>query len=124
MNRMMDSQAYDSTFLLVIWVISIAASVFSVICQWKVLAKAGEPGWACLIPFYGNWCHFRSVWGSGAKMFLLLIPFVNVIIAIMDVFKTAYAYGKSGAFGFGLLFLSPVFYAILAFDDSTYQGPM
>lgn len=35
----------------------------------------------------------------------------------------AHAYGKSTGFGIGMLFLSPIFCAILGFGDAEYQGP-
>ena len=36
--------------------------------------------------------------------------------------KLAKAFGKSGGFAVGLIFLPYVFYPILAFDGSVYQG--
>ena len=33
-------------------VFMLAIIVFMIICQWKVFAKAGKPGWACLVPIY------------------------------------------------------------------------
>jgi len=25
---------------------------FTLMCHWKVYAKAGKPGWACIVPIY------------------------------------------------------------------------
>lgn len=32
---------------------------------WQIFVKGGEHGWAIFIPFYGNYCQFRMLWGSG-----------------------------------------------------------
>ncbi|MDY5276243.1 MAG: DUF5684 domain-containing protein, partial [Erysipelotrichaceae bacterium] len=37
--------------------------------------------------------------------------------------KLARAYGKSTAFGLGLLFFQPIFIMILGLGDSEYLGP-
>lgn len=43
--------------------LSIVSGIFMIIlsfvCTWKTFVKAGEPGWKCLIPFYGNVVMFR-----------------------------------------------------------------
>ncbi len=53
---------------------------------------------------------------------LLFIPGVNVVVSIIIIFDLAAAFGESGGFGLGLLFLSLIFWAILAFGDYQYQG--
>jgi len=80
--------------------------------------KAGEPGWAAIVPLYNAYVMFKIAWGNGWKFLLLLIPIANIVFAIMLPFKLAKAFGKSSGFGAGLLFLSVVFYPILAFDNS------
>lgn len=97
---------------------------YYIVCKWIILHKAGEHGWAVLVPFYGQWCHFRSCWGSGATMFLTLIPIVGNIMMIVDCWKMATAYGRGAGFGWGLFLLNPIFLGILAFDrDIEYEGP-
>ena len=56
-------------------------------------------------------------------MFLLmLIPVANIVIYIITMVKLAKAFNRSGGFAVGLIFLSVIFYCILAFDTSTYVG--
>lgn len=62
-------------------------------------------------------------------IFLMIIPFVNFVAVIaffvLTIFvdiKLAKAFGKSGAFAVGLIFLPFIFQCILAFDKSEYQG--
>ena len=53
---------------------------------------------------------------------VLLIPFYNIILAIQTQVKLARAFGKSGGFAVGLIFLPYVFQPILGFDGSAYLG--
>ena len=103
-------------------VISLALGVFMIVALWKLFTKFGEPGWKAIIPFYNIWIEFKYIWGKGAAMFLLLIPVVNLVIAIILCVKEARAFGKGGGFAVGLVFLPIIFVPILAFGDAKYQG--
>src|SRR5436190_14559830 len=100
-------------------------TVFGVVVQWKVFTKAGQPGWACLIPIYGAVVLCRVANKPGWWVLLFLIPLVNIVIAIMVMIGLAEAFGKGGGFIVGLLFLNPIFMAILAFGDAQHRklGP-
>lgn len=103
-------------------ILSLAVAVLGIVAMWKIFEKAGEPGWAAIIPFYNLYVLFKITWGNGWKFLFLLIPFANIVFAIITVVKLAKAFGKSGGFAVGLIFLSIIFYCILAFDQSTYLG--
>lgn len=106
------------------WVVMAIVCVFLIVVQWKIFAKAGKPGWAAIIPIYNTWVMFEIAWGSGAKMFLSLIPFVGFIFPLICNVKLAKAFGKGTGFGIGIIFLPIIFYPILAFSkDSEYIGP-
>ena len=97
-------------------------AIYRLICCWAIFEKAFEPGWGALIPFYNNYLYFKITWGNGWKFLFLLIPFANIVFAIITMVKLAKAFGKSGGFAVGLIFLSIIFYCILAFDKSEYLG--
>ena len=129
----------------------IAIGVFTIICMWKIFVKAGEPGWKCLIPIYGQYVFYKIAWepmwffitlglsvltniitGIGASnsnggvtgfgLFLMIVVAIAaVIIGIVTMVKLAKRFGKSGGFAAGLIFLEPIFMAILAFDSSDYD---
>ncbi len=101
---------------------SIFASILGIIAMWKIFTKAGEPGWAAIIPFYNVYTLFKITWGSGWKFLLLLIPIANIIIMIITEVKLAKAFGKSNGFAVGLVLLSTIFMLILAFGSSEYKG--
>ena len=102
--------------------VGLVASVLGIIAMWKIFTKAGEPGWAAIIPFYNAYTLFKITWGSGWKFLLLLIPFVNIVIMIITQVKLAKAFGKSGGFAVGLILLSTIFMLILGFGSSEYKG--
>lgn len=104
-------------------IVALAISILNIIAMWKIYAKAGRPGWACLIPFYSQYCLFDIVWGNGWLFLLSYIPLVNIVVMIILYFKLAKAFGKGTGFGFGLLFLRTIFVLILGFGSAEYIGP-
>lgn len=105
------------------YIIALIISIFIIVCWWKIFTKAGRPGWAAIIPFYNYYVMFDIAWGNGILFLLMLVPIVNVVMMIILMVKLAGAFGKSGGFAVGLIFLSIIFLPILAFGDSTYIGP-
>lgn len=103
-------------------VVYLAVAVLGIVAMWKIFEKAGEPGWAAIIPFYNLYVLFKITWGNGWKFLFLLIPIANVVFLIITMVKLAKAFGKSGGFAVGLIFLSVIFYCILAFGDAQYIG--
>jgi hypothetical protein len=103
-------------------VIGLACAALMVIALWKIFVKAGEPGWAAIVPFYNMYTLFKITWGSGWKFLLMLIPIVNVVIIIMTYVKLAKAFGKGGGFAVGLIFLGVIFMCILGFGKAEYLG--
>lgn len=124
--------AASAGVMVVYLVIAIAVAVVSIIAMWKIFTKAGKPGWAAIIPVY-NLVVLYQIVGMNPLWLLVLvgmiIPFVNFVAAIaffvltilVDI-KLAKAFGKSGAFAVGLIFLPFIFQCILGFDKSEYQG--
>ncbi len=101
---------------------SLAINVLLIVAMWMIFKKAGKPGWAAIVPFYNIYTMYEITWGSGWRFLMLLIPFYNIVLAIQTQIKLAKAFGKSGGFAVGLIFLPYVFNPILGFDGSTYLG--
>ena len=109
--------------MLIMWLISMAISVFTIITYWKVFKKAGKPGWAAIIPIYNTIVMIEI---AGLPMWyiaLFFIPIGNIIALFLIYIELAKKFGQSAAFGVGLVFLSPIFLGILAFNKNyVYQG--
>src|SRR6185312_4052036 len=91
---------------------------------WKLLQKAGHPGWACLIPIYNIYILLKVVGRPAWWLILFFIPIVNIVINIIVAIDVAKAFGQSAAFGFFLNFLlCGIGYVILGFGNYQYQGP-
>ena len=102
-------------------VLDVALIILMVAALWAVFKKAGEPGWAALIPIYNIMVLLKI---SGKPMWwviLMLIPFVNIIVLIIAIVGLARNFGKGAGFALGLVFLAPIFYPILAWGDAHYQ---
>lgn len=97
--------------------------IVMLVALWKIFVKAGKPGWAIFVPFYGNYCEFDIAFGNGWLFLLMFVPVVNFVVMFMMIFKLGKAFGKGTGFGFGLLFLPFIFIPILGFDNSSYIGP-
>jgi len=94
-----------------------------IVAMWKVFTKAGQPGWASIIPIYNLYIWCKIVGRPGWWIILLLIPFVNIIIGIILCIDMAKSFGKGVGFGIGLALLGIIFWPILGFGSAQYQGP-
>jgi len=103
-----------------VWLLVIVLMIASL---WKVFTKAGQPGWAAIIPIYNFWILLKVAGKPGWWIVLLFIPLVNFVVIFMIAIAIARNFGKGVGFGIGLVFLSFIFYPILAFTDATYTAP-
>ena len=80
----------------VFWICYFAVIVLLIAAIWKVFSKAGQPGWAAIIPIYNIYVMCKVAGRPGWWLLLMLIPLVNVIIAIIlnvDIAKNTLAKG-------------------------------
>jgi hypothetical protein len=105
-------------------IVGLLIAVIVIAGMWKIFTKAGQPGWACLIPIYNIYVLCQIVGRPGWWVILMFIPFVNFIIGIILCIDLAKSFGKGVGFGLGLIFLSFIFYPILGFGSAQYVGPV
>ena len=118
----MEMETTQSGMALLPMLIWLAISLVILIGMWKVFAKAGQPGWAVIVPIY-NTIVMIQVAGKPIWWFILLfIPVVNFIIIILLSIAIAEKFGKGAGFGIGLAFLPIIFYPILGFGSAEYQS--
>ncbi len=105
---------FGGAFMLVVW----ALVILCIIGVWKVFTKAGEPGWASIVPIYSA-IVLLKIAGRPAWWFLILWLFIPWVIVCIDLAKK---FGKDTGYGLGLAFLSFIFFPLLGFSDAKYQG--
>ena len=101
--------------------IPLALAVFVIAGMWKTYEKAGQPGWAAIVPIYNLVVLLKIAGKPLWWVVLLLVPIVNFFVIIIVSLEVAKGFGKSSGFGLGLAFLGFIFYPILGFGDATYQ---
>ena len=117
------ASAVGAGVMIVCYLFTLALSIVLIVAMWKMFVKAGKPGWACIVPFYSQYCLFDIAMGNGWLFLLTFVPCVNIVMMFLCYIKLAGAYGKGAGFGLGLIFLSPIFMMILGFGQAEYVGP-
>jgi len=105
-------------------IVILAIVVVMIASLWKVFTKAGQPGWAAIVPFYNLIVLCQIVGRPLWWIVLCLIPFVNFVIVILVYIDLAKSFGKSTGFGLGMFFLGFIFLPILGFGSAQYVGPV
>lgn len=92
----------------------------------RVFEKAGLEQWRAWIPVYSSWKFLELGGQKGWIILLAFIPFVGQIAVTVFLCIAAYnigiSFGKSGAWVVLYFFLSIIWAAIIAFDDSRWNG--
>lgn len=84
--------------------------------------KAGQPGWASIIPIYNVYVLCKIVGKPGWWVILMFIPLANLIIAIILMVELAKSFGKGIGYAIGMLLLGFIFIPMPGFGDATYHG--
>ncbi len=104
----------------VVWVIDVVLGILMIAAFWKIFTKAGQPGWAAIIPIF-NWIVWCKVAGRPLWWIVLLFICFPVVYIILCI-DTAKVFGKGGGFAVGLIFLPFIFFPVLGFGSAQYQG--
>ena len=102
-------------------IVQLAILVLMLVVGWKVFTKAGQPGWAVIVPIYNMYVMLKIAGKPGWWLLLFFVPIVNLVIGILTLLALAENFGKGAGFAMGMLFLPIIFYPILAFGSAEYQ---
>jgi hypothetical protein len=108
---------------LFILVIQVALIAVMIAAMWKIFTKAGQPGWASLIPIYNIYILTKIAGRPAWWLLLLLIPFANFIILIILTVDLSKRFGKGTGYAIGMILLPFIFYPMLGFGDDKYEAP-
>ena len=120
---MYDNEDFFDIFSPAVIIFCLALAVLIIAAMWKVFVKAGQPGWAAIIPIYNIYIMTKIAGKPGIWTLLCLIPVVNYIFTIWLYNMISKSFGKDEGFTVGLVLLGIVFWPILGFGSSKYQGP-
>jgi hypothetical protein len=121
------------TVLLLLLAGGFATAGILVVSMWTIFAKAGQPGWAALVPIL-NAIVLLEVVGRPRWWVLVLggvlVPYlacplapVALVLCVILCRDLAVSFGKGWGYAVGLVGLGFVFFPLLAFGDATYRGP-
>ena len=107
-----------------IWLLGLVWLILVVVGFWKVFTKAGQPGWAAIIPIYNVLVQLRIIGRPWWWVLLwLFVPIVGWIVYIIMMLDLAKSFGRGVGFGIGLILFPAIWGLILGFGDSKYVGP-
>ncbi len=107
-------------FLFAIFVLGFAVLLIASI--WRVFEKAGQPGWAVIVPIYNVLVLLRIVGKPWWWLILMVIPYIGLIWSVWTTNLLSKKFGKDEGFTVGLILLPIIFYPLLGFGDAQYQG--
>ena len=98
--------------------------ILTIVGMWKTYKKAGQPGWAAIVPIYNMYIWLKIVGRPAWWLLLLFVPVVSLIVSLIMSLDLAKAFGKSSLFGaVGLWLFEGIGFLILGFGSAQYQGP-
>ena len=103
-------------------IFGIMVTVIEIVGAWYMFEKAGEPGWAAIIPIYNYLIAIKIAGKQWWYILLMLIPVVNMVVYILILDGLSKSFGKGTGFTVGLFFFRFIFIPILGFANAVYSG--
>lgn len=112
--------------ILIIAVILVIVAIIGAILAglWQTFEKAGEAGWKGIIPIYNIWVLMEIIGRPGWWLILFFIPLVNIIVWIVVCLDIAKSFDHGPGFAIGLMIFPFVFFIVLGWGESQYQGAL
>lgn len=104
----------------VIMIVYLAILILVIAGLWKTFSKAGEPGWAAIVPIYNLYILCKIAGKPWWWLILLCIPLVGIVVALVVCLSLAKNFGKGPGFAIGLWLLGFIFIPILGFGSAKY----
>lgn len=117
------AQGLSAGVIITILLVVLVVSVMSIIGAWKTYQKAKQPGWASIVPIYNIYILQKIVGRPTWWTWLYFVPFVNLVVAIINCNDLAKSFGKDVGFTVLLVVFPFIAYLILGFGSAKYHGP-
>lgn len=89
---------------------------------WTMFQKAGQPGWACVIPIYNMIVLVRVARLPAWWVLLAIIPYIGWLFGLVVHVSVANRFGRGVLFGLCMGVLPFVFYPVIGLGNSRYEG--
>lgn len=107
-----------------VYIVAFAFAIVALVAWWKIFVKAGEPGWAAIVPIYSTYTMVKIAGYNPLLFLLFFIPVVNIVFGIMVMIRIGQAFGKSAGWSVVLLIIFNVIgLLILGFGNERYRDP-
>lgn len=106
----------------IVLLLYLALIILTIAGMWKAFEKAGEPGWAAIVPFYNTYVMIKIGGNAWWWLLLLFVPIVNLFAWFKLSLDVAKSFGEGLGIGVGLWLLSFIFWPLLGFGDYEYEG--
>jgi uncharacterized membrane protein YhaH (DUF805 family) len=117
-----------STLMIIYIIVVIVIYVVAAISLWRIFKKAGQPGWAAIVPIYNYLTLLKVIgrpWWWVLAVLFGLIPVVgwiaNLVVAAIVLHDLSKSFGKGA--GMTIALICVVGFPALAFSDAQYRGP-
>lgn len=100
--------------------------LIAVVAQWRLYEKAGQPGYACLVPVWNVIVFLRILGRPAHHIMYFLIPFYNIYFTVKVYIELCNAFGKRSTVDYVLVILFNGFYILnlgLSYEER-YYGPV
>jgi hypothetical protein len=113
----MQNEQAIMTFIAILMCIVLGLGILVLASIWKLYEKAGQNGWAAIVPIYSTIVKLDIIEKPRWWIFLMIIPYVSLIWYVWATNLFVKKFGKDEAWTVGCIFLPFVFYPMMAFDD-------
>ena len=117
-----EAPSIDGLAIAIICALVAISVVLTLVGGWRIFQKAGEPGWASLIPLYNLFVVLRIVGAPGWWAVLFLVPAVNFIMSLIVTWRLARAFGQGVVGCLALALLPVVMIPVLGCGSARYRS--
>ena len=114
---------FGAVFYIFMLLIGIVAAIILVVSLFKMFIKAGEPGWAAIVPIYNIWVLCKIAFNNNVLWFILALIGLTAPVAVIVMYLgMGKSFGKGIGYGVFCFLLPIVALPMLAFGSAEYTG--
>ena len=106
--------------LLFFTLLAFVTTVYLIASCWRIFNKAGQFGFAAIIPVYNTIILLKIIEKPWWWFFLFLVPILNIVLLIIASHRLSKCFGQEVGFTLGIIFLPIIFYPLIGFGDYAY----